>query len=365
MGWEYVLLFIALLSAPISGHESDYQWSDPQRDFLEKNNWSASPTLRNAGELTPPVLGGKSYFALFGGYEAPNPARPEELSTHTFAVFSSLEDPADTFTISWLPVRLGKSPGNIIKRSGVSEYGKNFSFEHTLVLSRLPTRKLLRWGPYRITPEFYRKAHYQYAYLERFRSHELSDSELQAQLGTPDPPTRVHYQVLDGSSRAATYANKLNDLRSQYESTRDPFYLSLFNELVKTLPVLSTLQPFSGVHCIHAVSDIESYLKTLMERGFVATHLAFSSFAQTTNVAANFVGFNYQEESVDALEILQARLDQTQIHRFGSLYGVAAEDFDLRTTPIARLAYPGKYRNSLILGPARAFSEVWNTREWR
>ena len=98
----------------------------------------------------------KYYILLFGGQA--EPLRPQ--TAHTWATFvKALPNPAgggiilDSFTISWLPVRLPVRPFKLRTSAG-----RNYGLTETLDLFDKGRSDLGLWGPFEIREEWYRSA---------------------------------------------------------------------------------------------------------------------------------------------------------------------------------------------------------------
>lgn len=98
----------------------------------------------------------KFYILLFGGQA--EPLRPQ--TAHTWATFvKALPNPAgggivlDSFTISWLPVRLPVRPLKFRTSAG-----RNYGLTETLEMFDAGRSDLGLWGPFEIREDWYRSA---------------------------------------------------------------------------------------------------------------------------------------------------------------------------------------------------------------
>lgn len=173
------------------------------------------------------------YFVVLFSYQTPVLNRPKD--SHTFATF--VETTADgtyvnEFTISWLPRRLD-DPAEDIRTLGPAEPGRNFSRGESLAQGRRDNRRPRRWGPLRVSPEFFARARRRY-------------DELNA--------GGILYKVLDGGTRPR------------------------------------------AVNCIHAVSDASGVLlETGLHRGDAATEDVLVHFMDGTG-ERDFVGYPAVDE---------------------------------------------------------------------
>lgn len=104
-----------------------------------------------AASLVPNFSGRpKTYVILFGGQA--EQFRPR--TAHTWATFVR-GTPAsfETFTISWLPVKLPVRPGRLLPVPG-----RNYGLHETLDLFHTGKQELSLWGPYQICPSWYDEA---------------------------------------------------------------------------------------------------------------------------------------------------------------------------------------------------------------
>jgi hypothetical protein len=257
---------------------------------------------------------GKRYVVIFSYEDAiATPAK-----THSFVTFFTAADGAarasSQTTISWLPAKM-HTPGTPLKSNAIEflqpmpEQGDNFSLDETLGIGRSDqAQKMLRWGPYEVSEDFYRrglataqhlkfmagqKAADQSSFLLHYILHPFS-------VGSAD---KAHVDQLAAIERLTTM-----------QSADKPFYSSMFENYLDHLSELVKVASGdkAAVNCVGAAGMVVGNFDT-SEFGWIAGHDLLKLYVGENGALPGFAYDHADNGAYSALEGLVPALKAATI----------------------------------------------------